>query len=64
MVFAQRHKPKLDEASRLGFRSILVLAKLGFDLREQFDEVVNEPLPEEFCRSLKQMEAQPRRPWS
>ena len=57
MFYRDRHKPRNDEASRLGFRSPLFLAKLGFDLRDQYDEVLSEPLPEDLRRSLDRLEA-------
>ena len=61
MFFRGRDKPRHDEASRLGFRSRLLLAKLGFDLRDQYEEVLGEPLPEELRRSLERLEARPSR---
>jgi hypothetical protein len=61
VFFRDRHKPKNDEASRLGFRSPLVLAKLGFDLRDHYEEIVSEPLPEDLRRSLDRLEARPQR---
>ncbi len=51
-----RSPPKLRrEAPRLGFRSSFVLAKLGFDLRERYKDILDEPLPEEIERSLSRL---------
>jgi Anti-sigma factor NepR len=43
-------------SSKMGFRSSLVLAKLGFDLRNHYDDLLDEPLPEEISRILQQLE--------
>ncbi len=48
-------RKKGQEAPKLGFRSSFVLAKLGYDLREQYKDVVDEPLPEEIERSLERL---------
>ena len=34
-----------QDASQMGFRSLLVLMKLGFEMREHYDEVLNEAIP-------------------
>ena len=36
MLFGRRKPTPLPEASPMGFRSRLVLAKLGFDLRQRY----------------------------
>ena len=59
MFFKDRRKPKNDEAARLGFRSPLFLAKLGFDLRDRYDDLLSEPLPDEFRRSLDRLNERP-----
>jgi hypothetical protein len=41
----------------MGFRSVLVLMKLGFELRMHYDEVLNEPIPDELIRALNAMAA-------
>jgi hypothetical protein len=61
VLFRHRQKPKNDEASRLGFRSPLVLAKLGFDLRDRYEEVLGEALPEELRRSLDRLDPRSQR---
>lgn len=43
----------LQDPAHLGFRSFFVLAKLGHDLRAQYDSLLAEPFPEEFNRSLE-----------
>ena len=50
MFFALDAKPEPVDGSRLGFRSPLVLAKLGFDLRASYDGVLEERLPPELSR--------------
>jgi len=40
MLFGRRKPTPLPEASRMGFRSRLVLAKLGFDLRQRYDALI------------------------
>ena len=50
MFFALDARPEPVDGSRLGFRSPLVLAKLGFDLRASYDAVLEEPLPSELNR--------------
>jgi Anti-sigma factor NepR len=47
---------KPPRSSKMGFRSSLVLAKLGFDLRNHYDDLLDEPLPEEISRLLQQLE--------
>jgi hypothetical protein len=41
----------------MGFRSLLVLMKLGFEMREHYDEVLNEAIPDELIRPLGVMAA-------
>jgi hypothetical protein len=62
VFFRSSHKPRNEEASRLGFRSPLVLAKLGFDLRDRYEEALSQPLPERLRRSLDRLDARARRP--
>ena len=47
MLFGRRKPAPLPEASRMGFRSRLVLAKLGFDLRQRYDAQLGRELPDE-----------------
>src|SRR6185436_19706781 len=52
----RRRKPTpLPEASRVGFRSRLVLAKLGFDLRQRYDALLGRELPDELGRLASQL---------
>ena len=44
--------------SQMGFRSPFVLMKLGFDMREHYDELLNEPIPDELMRHLRVIAAQ------
>ena len=61
MSFLQRKKkkPPLADATRMGFRDKLVLCKLGFDLRDHYEHLVNEPLPDALDQSIKSLEAAP-----
>ena len=43
---------------KLGPRSRLVLAKLGFDMRASYDDLLKEPLPESHTSLLKQLPGQ------
>jgi hypothetical protein len=58
--FKRKKKPPLPEASRLGVRSQTVLAKLGFDLRGYYEDLIDNPLPDEFRESLNAVSAQER----
>jgi hypothetical protein len=55
MLFGRRKPGPLPEASRMGFRSRLVLAKLGFDLRQRYDALIGRELPEELGRLASQL---------
>ncbi len=46
-----------QDASQMGFRSVLVLMKLGFEMRKHYDEVLNEAIPDELIRPLGVMAA-------
>ncbi len=54
-----RLKPKavpiLPEAQRLGVRSPLVLAKIGHDMRQHYDGLIEQPLPEDIRRVVDQL---------
>ena len=39
----------------MGFRSRLVLAKLGFDLRQRYDDLFGRELPDELGRLASQL---------
>ena len=55
MLFGRRKPPSLPEAARMGFRSRLVLAKLGFDLRQRYDALLGRELPDELGRLASQL---------
>jgi hypothetical protein len=40
-------------AGNLGFCSLFVLAKIGFDMREQYNYLLQEPFPEDINRPLQ-----------
>jgi hypothetical protein len=46
---------KPAKSSAMGFRSSLVLAKLGFDLRDHYEDLFSEPLPPELGRLLDRL---------
>ncbi len=48
-MFRRRKLAPLAAAGRMGFRSILVLAKLGHDLREEYAAVLEEEFPDEIA---------------
>jgi hypothetical protein len=50
MLFGRRKPTPLPEASRMGFKSRLVLAKLGFELRQRYDALIGRELPDELGR--------------
>ncbi len=56
MDFRAFNTRKPPRSSAMGFRSPLLLAKLGFDLRSQYENLLSDPLPEEFGRLLNQLE--------
>jgi hypothetical protein len=43
----------------MGFRSRLVLEKLAFDLREQFDALMGEEVPDELARMASRIKDTP-----
>jgi hypothetical protein len=55
LVLFRSRKPQAPGGPKLGFRSTFVLAKLGHDLREQYTDLLNAPLPEEIERPLEQL---------
>ena len=56
-------EPLSQSPTRLGFRSALVLAKLGSDFRDQYESVITQPFPPEFNRPLARLDGQePRLP--
>ena len=55
MLFGRRKPTPLPEAARMGFRSRLVLAKLGFDLRQRYDDLLGRELPDELGRLASQL---------
>ena len=52
----------LQDASRMGFRSLFVLMKLGFDMRNYYGEVLDEPLPDELIGPLQALAARESTP--
>lgn len=56
MLFAHAKPEPLPEAARMGFRSRLVLEKLGFELRERYDALVGGALPGEIGRLASRLD--------
>ncbi len=54
-----RSKPILPEAQGLGTRSPFVLAKIGHDMRQDYTDLIEQPLPEEIKRVLDQLPETP-----
>jgi hypothetical protein len=54
-VLFRSSRKKEPAPPQLGFRSRLVLAKLGYDLREHYDAVVAEAVPEDIERPLARL---------
>src|SRR3954471_1785361 len=55
MLFGRRKPIPLPEAARMGFRSRLVLRKLGFDRRQRYDGLIGRELPDEIGRLASQL---------
>ena len=49
----QAFNPSKPRSSKMGARSALVLAKLGFDLRDHYEGLLDEPLPAEMSRLIQ-----------
>jgi hypothetical protein len=47
------------EAQRLGMRSPFVLAKIGHDLRQEYNRLIEQPLPEDIAQAVNRL---PQRP--
>ena len=58
MRFTVRDDAHWNPGAKMGFRSHFVLAKLGFDMRDDYETLLNEPLPEEITRLVQALEAQ------
>ena len=56
MVFGAFNPPRWAKSSNFGFRSSLFLAKLGFDLRSRYEDVLSEPLPDDLGRLVSQLQ--------
>jgi hypothetical protein len=57
LLQGRRIKPR-TALLKLGPRSRLVLAKLGFDMRASYDDLLKGPLPDEHTSLLKQLPGQ------
>ena len=53
-----RETPRLH-AQRLGMRSPFVLAKIGHDLRQEYDDLIEQPLTQEIAQAVNRL---PQRP--
>jgi hypothetical protein len=55
VFFRTDRKDESSGETKLGFRSSLVLAKLGYDLREQYNRVTNEPMSPELEQAIERL---------
>jgi hypothetical protein len=55
MAFGAFNPPRWAKSSNFGFRSSLVLAKLGYDLRRHYEDLLSEPLPDDLDRLVNQL---------
>lgn len=46
-------KESVADGRKLGFRSPLVLAKIGYDLRAQYQQLLEQPIPDEMAAKLQ-----------
>ena len=56
----QSHRPTGLEGQKLGMRSPFVLAKIGNDLRQEYDYLLEDPLPEELQQVTAQLPDAPK----
>jgi hypothetical protein len=61
-MFFRRNSQK--SAATLGRDSLLILMKLGYDLRSEYDQVLEEPLPKFFSAPLARLDRLGRSPSS
>ena len=61
MPFRTTDQPGTPGSLKLGPRSLLVLMKLGHDLREQYEMVRGDSLPDEVAQVLQRLEQGDRR---
>ncbi len=61
MVFGWlfRHKPQPPTSLRRGPLSHFVLLKLGYDMRQDYQETIEQPLPEPMRGALSQLPTRP-----
>lgn len=57
--FRRRARPAPAEVVKLGPHSPLVLAKLGYDMRQEYNGLVEEPLPEAIRKVAEKLPDQP-----
>jgi hypothetical protein len=54
--FGLEHKPNVPETLKLGMRSPLVLAKIGYDMRQNYSDLIEQPLPGEIEQAVEQLQ--------
>jgi hypothetical protein len=52
-------QPKAPEVRKLGMRSPFVLAKIGYDMRHEYDDLIEQPLPEDISQAVKRLPQEP-----
>lgn len=48
-----------SKAQRLGMRSPFVLAKIGYDLQQEYKDLIEQPLPEDIAQAANRLPHQP-----
>ncbi len=57
MVFSRKARHPRPTTYRIGFRPLLLLMKLGHDLRQHYQAVLDDPLPRELRAAVGRLEA-------
>ena len=58
-LFEDRPRSHLQKGRRLGLHSPLVLTKIGHDMRQDYDELFHQPLPEALQEAVQQLPTKP-----
>lgn len=57
--FGESPRSQSQKARGLGLRSPLVLAKISHDMRQDYDELLHQPLPEALQEAVQQLPKKP-----
>jgi hypothetical protein len=58
-LFGGRPQSHPQKGRRLGLQSPLVLAKIGHDMRQDYDELLHQPLPDALQEAVQQLPTKP-----